>query len=114
MFEEFKENPIKYLKSLAMDFVVVLVAISYIFYQMVTLEKTDTNPLVLIAKAIMGIICGIIIKQALGENGFSKGYRSEVWGKEETLYNEACNTAEKYTERVDNFYLFLEKEKNDY
>ena len=113
MFEELKENPIRYLKSLAMDFVVVLVAISYIFYQMITLEKTDTNPIVLIAKAFMGIICGIIIKQALGENGFSKGYRSDNWTREEALYNQACNTAVDYTERVDNFYLCLEKEKKE-
>lgn len=113
MFEAFKENPIKYLKSLAMDFVVVLVALAYILYQMITLEKTDTNPLILLAKGFMGIICGIIIKQALGENGFTKGYRSETWTKEETKYNDVCNTAIDYTERVDNFYLSLEKEKKE-
>lgn len=113
MFEELKENPIKYLKSLAMDFVVVLVSISFIFYQMITLEKTNANPLVLLAKSFVGIICGIIIKQALGENGFSKGYRSQVWKLEEDKYNDACNTATDFTGRVDNFYLTLEKEKRE-
>ena len=113
MFEELKENPIKYLKSLAMDFVVVLVSISFIFYQMITLEKTNANPLVLLAKSFVGIICGIIIKQALGENGFTKGYRSQVWKLEEDKYNDACNTATDYTGRVDNFYLTLEKEKRE-
>lgn len=94
-----------------MDIIVVLVAFAYVFYQMVTLQPTDVNPIVLIAGAIMGIICGVVIKQALGENGFSKGYNSIVWQEEEEKYNSACNTANKYMERVENFYLALEIEK---
>jgi len=101
----------KYIKSIAMDLVVVIVAFAYIFYQMITLEPTDVNPLVLIAQAIMGIICGVIIKQALGENGFSMGYNSETWRIEEEKYNDACNTANPYMERVDNFYQYEEIDK---
>lgn len=101
----------RYIKSIAMDFVVVIVAVAYIFYQMITLEPTDINPLVLLAQAAMGIICGVVIKQALGENGFSRGYNSVIWTEEEEKYNDACNTANPYMERVDNFYQCEEIEK---
>ena len=104
----------RYLKSIAMDLVVVIVGIAYVFYQMVTLEPTELNPLVLIAEAFMGIVCGLVIKQALGENGFSRGYNSIVWLEEEEKYNESCNSANGYMERVDNFYQCeeIEKRKN--
>ena len=110
-FEELKENPKKYIKGLAMDLIVVLVAIAYVLYQMVSLEVSVANPLILIAEAFMGIICGVTIKQALGENGFSKGYNSVVWQEEEEKYNNACNTANPYMERVENFYFCQEIEK---
>lgn len=114
MLEEIRENPVKYIKSLAMDLVVVIVALAYIFYQMITLEKTELNPLILIAEALMGIICGIIIKQALGENGFSKGYNNRIWLEEEKKYNDSCNLAIDYVDRVDNFYISMEKEKKEH
>lgn len=113
LLEEIRENTTKYIKSIAMDIVVIIVALAYILYQMVSLETTNLNPLVLIAEAIVGIICGVIIKQALGENGFSKGYNSKIWVEEEEKYNSACDTAIPYIERVDNFYLYLEKEKRE-
>lgn len=112
--EELQSLTSRYIKSLAMDFVVVIVAVAYIFYQMVTLEPTKLNPLVLLAEAIMGIICGVVIKQALGENGFSRGYNSAIWLEEEKKYNDACTTANEYMERVDNFYQYeiIEKKRN--
>ena len=110
-FEELQGLTTRYIKSIAMDIVVVIVAFAYIFYQMVTLQPTELNPLVLIAEAIMGIICGVVIKQALGENGFSRGYNSQIWIEEEKKYNDACNTANPYMERVDNFYQYEEIEK---
>lgn len=106
--DEIKSGATRYIKSIAMDLVVVLVAIAYILYQMVTLKTNALNPLVLIAEAFVGIVCGVVIKQALGENGFSKGYNSDFWKSEEEKYNQACNTANSYMERVDNFYLFEE------
>ena len=112
-FEEINNNITRYIKTLAMDIVVVLVSIAYIFYQMVNLETNEINPLVLLAEAFMGIICGVVIKQALGENGFSKGYNSRFWTDEEEKYNNACNTANPYMERVDNFYLCEEIEKKE-
>lgn len=112
--EELQNFTMRYIKTIAMDLVVVLVAIAYIFYQMITLEPTELNPLVLIAQAIVGIICGVVIKQSLGENGFSKGYNSKHWNEEEEKYNAACNNALPYIERVDNFYQFeeIDKKKN--
>ena len=110
-FEELQSLTSRYIKSIAMDIVVVIVAFAYIFYQMITLEPTELNPLVLIAEAIMGIICGVVIKQALGENGFSRGYNSKIWIDEEKKYNDACTTANEYMERVDNFYQCEEIEK---
>lgn len=101
-------NPIRYIKSLAMDIIVVVVAFAYIGYQMITLEPTELNILVLIAQAVMGIICGVVIKQALGENGFSKGYNSEFWRGEEKKYNEVCGEANEHMDKVDNFYQFEE------
>ena len=109
--EEIQSFTVRYIKTIAMDIVVVLVAVAYIFYQMVGLQVTNTNPLVLIAQAFMGIICGVAIKQALGENGFSRGYNSKFWLDEEDKYNQACNTANPYMERVDNFYQYEEIEK---
>ena len=105
---------LRYIKTIAMDIVVVLVALAYVFYQMIKLEVTNLNPLVLLAQAAMGIICGITIKQALGENGFSKGYNSEYWAQEEKKYNDACTVAVEYIDKVDNFYEYekIEKKKN--
>lgn len=104
----------RYIKTIAMDLIVVLVAFAYIFYQMITLHTTDLNPFVLLAQAAIGIICGIVIKQSLGENGFSRGYNSKFWIEEEDKYNDACNTALPYVDRVDNFYLYeeIDKKKN--
>lgn len=104
--EELQSFALRYIKTIAMDLVVVLVAVSYVFYQMVTLETTQLNPLVLIAQAILGIICGVVIKQALGENGFSKGYTSPHWNEEESKYNDACNVALPYMDKVNNFYEY--------
>ena len=111
-FQEIKEHPAKYIKSLAMDLVVIIVSLAYVFYQMIDLEKTDLNPLILIAEAIVGIICGVIIKQALGENGFGKGYNSDTWLTEEEKYNQSCALANDYMERVDLFYETVEKERD--
>ena len=112
--DELQSFAMRYIKTIAMDLVVILVAFSYVFYQMITLEPTQLNPLVVLAQAIMGIICGVVIKQALGENGFSKGYTSQHWNKEEQLYNAACNVALPYIDKVDNFYEYeiIDKKRN--
>lgn len=112
--EQIQGFGLRYIKTIAMDFVVVLVALAYVFYQMISLQVTNLNPLVLLAQAVMGIICGVVIKQALGENGFSKGYNSDHWNNEEQKYNDACNVALPYIDKVDNFYEYeiIYKKKN--
>lgn len=110
-WNDIKENPVKYIKGFAMYAVVVFVSLAYVFYQMVTLEPNQINPLVLIAEAIISIICGVVIKQALGEVGFNKAYNSNTWKDEEAKYNDACNLANPYMEKVDNYYLSEEIEK---
>lgn len=114
LIEGFKENYPRYIKTIIMDAVVVLVSLAYIFHQMLSLEPAEINPLVLISNAFIGIVCGVMIKQALGENGFSKGYNSDIWKREEKKYNDACNSANPYMDRVENFYLYeeIEKKKN--
>ena len=72
-------------------------------------------PLVLLAQGLMGIICGVVIKQSLGENGFSMGYNSDFWRDEERKYNETCSLANNYMDKVDNFYQCEEiDKKKDY
>lgn len=114
-YSDFKENPVgfvkKYLSTFAMDLVVIAISLGYVFYQMVSLTTTEQNPWVLIGKGIVSVFCGVMIKQALGENGFTKGYNSKTWQDEENKYNNACNDATEYTERLDNFNLVIEKEK---
>lgn len=112
--EEIKNNPMRYIKGLAMDLIVALVGVAYVLYQMVSLETTKLNPLILISQAFIGIVCGVTIKQSLGENGFSKGYNSSFWREEEQKYNDACGFAIPYMDRVDNFYISeeIEKRKN--
>ena len=111
--EQIIKTTTRYIKTFAMDLVVIIVAGAYVLYQMVTLEPTELNPLILIAQAVMGIICGVVIKQALGENGFSRGYNSDTWKDEEEKYNDACNTTIDYVERLDNFYIAQEIERKE-
>lgn len=114
MEETIREYASKYIKTIAMDLVVVIVGASYVFYQMISLEPTNINPLILIAQAFMGIICGIVIKVSLGENGFSKGYNSPIWLEEEKKYNDTCaNYTDYVDDRLDNYYLCKEIEKKE-
>ena len=112
--ESIREYASKYIKTIAMDLVVVIVALAYVFYQMISFETTSLNPLVLLAQAFMGIVCGIIIKVSLGENGFSKGYNSDIWREEEDKYNETCSNYTDYVDdRLDNYYLYKEIEEKE-
>lgn len=101
----------RYIKTIVIDLMVVLVVVAYVLYQMITLSPTELDPLVLISQALMGILCGVLIKQALGENGFSMGYNSEVWKREEEKYNAQCNDALHHMDKADNFYQYEEIEK---
>lgn len=109
--EEIKNNPKKYIKSIIMDVIVIIVSFAYIFYQLLSFELSDLNPWLLFVQSIMAIICGVTIKQSLGENGFSRGYNSDTWQEEEAKYNDACTNAVQYMDRTTNYYIIRELEK---
>ena len=100
-----------FLKGNAINFVIILISLAYIFYQQVVIKRTDLTIEECIAKAGIGIIVGFLIKQGVGENGFNLGYRSEIWRDSLKKYGDACNSANPYMERVDNFYYAEEIEK---
>ena len=110
--ENIRENPKQFLKDVGMNLVIVITSLSYIAYQLVGLKDVGIgNPLTLIAGAIISILCGVTIKQALGENGFTLGYKSDEWLNEKRGYDNACNDVIQYMDKVDNFYQYQEIEK---
>lgn len=109
--DEKKGKLVKYIKDSIINIIVVGIALAYVFFQQVTLETQEINIAASIGQVALSLLCGIMIKQGLGENGFSKGYSSKVWTEELEKYNLACNTANDYMERVDNFYYCEEIEK---
>jgi hypothetical protein len=100
-----------FIKSNLLNFVVILIAISYVFYNMVIIERTDLTIGECIAEAGIGVFVAFAIKEALGENGFNRGYQSQIWQNNLQKYNNACNLANEYIDRVDNFYEVEEAEK---
>ena len=109
--ENAKNKLNKFIKTGLVNVIVVGVGLAYIFFTMVTIKAGDVNVLELLGKSIIGIICGVLIKQGLGENGMTRGYGSSIWHEELAKYNEACNKANPFMERVDNFYYNEEIEK---
>lgn len=114
MTDEKNKKVYDFIKGNLINAVVIAVGLIYIFFGLVKIERTQLSPLAVIAQAGIGIICGFVIKQAMGENGFNKGYRSAIWQDSLNKYSIACNSSQDYIERVDNFYLYEEirKKKN--
>ena len=100
-----------FIRGYLINIIVVVISIAYIFYQMIVIKPTDLTIQEQIAKAGIGIIIGLLIKEGVGENGFSKGYNSNSWLLALDKYSNACNIANEYLERVDNFYRAEEIEK---
>ena len=98
-------------KGNLINLIVILISVAYVFYGMVKFGRTDLTIEEQIAKAGIGIVIGLLIKQGIGENGFNKGYNSKVWNESLEKYSNACNLVNPYLERVDNFYLYEEIEK---
>lgn len=109
--EERNKKIYDFIKGNLINAVVILTSVAYVFYNMVVIKRTDLTLAECIAKAGIGIIVGMMIKQGLGENGFNKGYGSHIWCENLEKYSKACNMANPYIERVDNFYFSEEKEK---
>lgn len=111
MSDEKNRKVYDFIKGNLINAVVIGVGLAYIFWGLVRIEKTNLSPLAVIAQAGIGILCGFVIKQSLGENGFNKGYRSNIWQDALEKYAKACNGTQDYIERVDNFYLYEEIRK---
>ena len=111
---EFSERTFKFIKGNLLNFIVILTSFSYLLYNEVILDS-GTELKSATAKILIGIACGLIIKQALGENGFIKGYNSDLWADAFIKYKNVCNTAQMYLEYIDNFYTYLTiKKKEEY
>lgn len=91
-------------KTILTDVVVVFLALFYIFYNTLKLELTKLNPWILLVQSILAIVVGVMIKAALGENGFDRGYRSEEWHREREKYDLKADAALPYIDKVDDFY----------
>ena len=107
MDERHKRN----LKTAGLTTISILTGLIYVFYQMLTIEPTQLNPLTLIGSALVAIICSLTIKQVMGESGFNIGYGSDEWKREEDKYNDSCGTANEYMDLADNFYAQEEIDK---
>ena len=100
-----------FIKGNLINAIIILTALAYIFYSQVIIKRTDLTVAECIAKAGIGILVGFMIKEGMGENGMNKGYASNTWHDKLDKYSNACNLANPYIERVDNFYLCEEIEK---
>jgi len=111
MMEESKAKVYDFIKGNLMNLVIVLISLAYIFYNMVIIERTDLTLEECIVRAGFGTIVGLLIKQGIGENGFSKAYNSEIWKNKLNDYSKCCNMANPYLDLVDNFYEAETKER---
>lgn len=109
--DELQQKAYDFIKGNLINLIVILTSFAYIFYGMVVIKRTDLSVWECVASAGIGIIVGFMIKQGLGENGFNKGYGSNIWKTNLEKYSKACNIANDYIERVDNFYAYEEIEK---
>lgn len=91
-------------KTILTDVVVVFLALFFVFYNTLKFKLTDLNPWILFVQSVLAIVVGIMIKTALGENGFDRGYRSELWLDERKKYDKKADAALPFIDKVDDFY----------
>lgn len=106
-----EKKVINFIKNTAIDIVVALLSVAYVLYSMVEIHSSNLSFAECTLKSLLAIVVGLMVKQMLGENGFTKGYNDEKWSTELFKYNNVCNSANDYMERVDNFYYCEEIEK---
>ena len=111
MSDEKNKKVYDFIKGNLINAIVILISTAYIFFGMIGIDKTDLTLAQQITKAGIGIIIGLLIKQGIGENGFNKGYNSTLWKTANEKYNNTCNLANPYVDRLDNFYISEELEK---
>lgn len=91
------------IKSFAIDIVIILVAIAFIFYGNLIFESKPFNPMEDLMDGILTIVVGLTIKLALAEQGMIKGYDSETFVEENKKYNQSCIDSLDYIEFADDF-----------
>lgn len=91
------------IKSFAIDIVIVLVAVAFIFYGNLIFESKPFNPMEDLMDGILTIVVGLTIKLALAEQGMIKGYDSETFVEENKKYNQSCIDSLDYIEFADDF-----------
>lgn len=104
-------NARKNLKTILMDIGVIIVSISYVLYQLLTLKPADIDPLTLTAETLIGVLAGLLIKMGLGENGFTRGYQSDEWKNHKDKYNKRADMALPYSDKVEEFQERLKNER---
>jgi len=102
--QEIKVRVYNFIKSNLLNFIVIATSLIYILYGTVINASIGFQANRDIPRLCIGIVIAFIIKQSLGEIGFNKGYSSEIWGISFDKYNKSCNLANKYIDRVDEFY----------
>ena len=102
------------IKSFAIDIVIVLVAIAFVFYGNLQFESKPFNPMEDLLDGILTICVGLTIKLALAEQGMIKGYDSETYTTENDKYNENCIESLDYIEYLDKYNeeLVIERKAN--
>lgn len=101
----------KNIKTILMDFAVAFVSVVYVLYQVLVLTPTELNPITLITKGLIGIVVGIMIKQALGENGFTKGYKADTYLTAKKKYSKRCEPALPYIDKQEEYEDIIRSEK---
>lgn len=91
-------------RTIITDIVVVFLALFYVFYNVLKLEFTNLDPRILLVQSILAIVVGVMIKAALGENGFDRGYKSDTWNNERAKYDLKADAALPFIDKVDDFY----------
>ena len=104
-------NARKNLKTILMDIGVIIVSISYVLYQLLTLKPAELDPITLTAETLIGVLAGLLIKMGLGENGFTRGYASDEWKRHKDNYNARADMALPYSDKVEEFQDRLKTER---
>lgn len=104
-------NARKNLKTILMDIGVIIVSISYVLYQLLTLKPAELDPITLTAETLIGVLAGLLIKMGLGENGFTRGYQSDEWKNHKDKYNKRADMALPYSDKVDEFQEKIKTER---
>ena len=104
-------NARKNLKTILMDIGIIIVSISYVLYQLLTLKPAELDPVTLTAETLIGVLAGLLIKMGLGENGFTRGYASDEWKKHKENYNKRADMALPYSDKIDEFQERLKNER---